>query len=107
MPPVRFRIRTIMIAIASLAVLMGLLRWNAGIDMYSVFPFALVVMAVALVGAVLLFAVAVLLDFVVVPIAVSGIRSWRRRTRLRELSTTDNRPEAGIRAKRGAGGSVG
>ena len=108
MPPVRFRIRTIMIAIASLAVLMGLLRRSAGIDIHSVFAtFALAVLAVSLVGAALLFTVAVLIDFVVVQIAVSTIRSWRGRTRRRKLATTDARAVAGTEAVRGVPEGVG
>jgi hypothetical protein len=94
MPPVRYRLRAIMIAIASLAVWMAMLRLTAEIDIFFAFSFVLATIAVVLV-------------VVAVPISDFAVRSWRRRTRRRELSMADNRPEAGIRAKRGAGGSVG
>jgi hypothetical protein len=90
-----------MIAIASLAVFMGLLRLSDGKDIYILFCYVLVTIA-NLAAAVSIFALAVLLDTVVIPIFVFAIHSCRRRIRRREFSMTDSSLVTGTEAKRGA-----
>jgi hypothetical protein len=105
MPPARFRLRTTMIAVASLAVLMGLFRLSAGIHIYILF--VLVNIAVLRVAAVSIFALAVPFDTGVIQIFVFAIHSCRRRIRRREFSMTDSSLVTGTEAKRGAPDGVG
>jgi hypothetical protein len=95
-----------MIAIASLAVLMGLFRLSDRKDIYILFSVVLVTIA-NLGAAVSIFALAVLLDTVLVPVFVFAIHSCRRRIRRREFSMTDSSLMTGTEAKRGAPQGVG
>jgi uncharacterized membrane protein len=83
MPHARFRLRTMMIVVASLAVLMGLftalLRLSARTNAPMVFAFVFV-------------AIAVLVVAVVVQDCVVAVYFWRGRARSGEFLMTDNRP---------------
>jgi Cu/Ag efflux pump CusA len=78
MPPVRFRIRTIMIVIASLAALMALLRLAVPVYAPYVFSLVLAVMAGLLVA-------------LVVQFYIVAVYFWRARSIRREGWMTDNR----------------
>jgi hypothetical protein len=92
MPPVRFRIRTVMIAVVALAVLMRMVRALNGpfFDDMVVFAAAVVLLAAAIVAS--LVVVIVFLARVVVDLFVFAVYSWRGPTRPRQFTRTANRP---------------
>ncbi len=92
MPPVRFRIRTIIIAIAVLAVLMAMVRALMGsfFDNMVMFTAAVVFIAAATVGCLLL--AIVFLFKVAVELCAFAVDFWRGRTRLSQFAENTDHP---------------
>jgi hypothetical protein len=103
MPPIRFRIRTIIIAIAVLGVLMAMVRALMGSFFDNMVMFTAAVIFVAAATVSLLLVVIGFLVNVVVDLFAFAVDSWRGRTRLRQFAgNTDHpfrRPERGLAIK--------
>ncbi len=88
MPPIRFRIRTVMIAIVVLAVLMftltGILRSNAQVGLSLMTD---ILFAAAVVAAVVVVPIAVVIEF-----SVFAVFFCRGRTHRRQFLRKDSRP---------------
>ncbi len=90
MPPIRFRIRTIMIAIASLAVLMAMVKALRGPFFENMVMFTAAVVFLAAATVVFLVAVILFLIALVRDLFAFAVYFWRGRTRLLQFPRNDN-----------------